>query len=155
MVQWIRRQKGRFRGCLQAVRIDSGCGVGSVPQSAGRGSRAGSIAIPGFLAVEIHPDDVVADLDAVTILQPMRICQAPRVLVDECTVGGSIAQPVSAVLIADLAMLAGDDAAGIGQHPVEILVASDIEAALARNGNADRASVRQAGHILDRKTQRH
>src|SRR6188768_3213293 len=52
-------------------------------------------------------------------------------------------------------MLAGDDAVGIGQHPVEILVAPDIEAALARNGNADRAPVGQGGHILDRQTQRH
>src|SRR6185369_4931091 len=124
-----------------------------IPGAAGVGGHAlGGVRL---LARKLDADDVVADLDPVAVAQPVRLADPPRVLVDESAVGRDVAQPVAAVLVADLAMLARDHAIGIGQDPVEVLVAADIEAALAADLEAHRPAVRQGGDVLDRQTQRH
>src|SRR5258706_14611532 len=52
-------------------------------------------------------------------------------------------------------MLAGNEAAGVWQGPVKVLVASDVDAALALYRHAQRAAVRQARLVLDSKRQAH
>src|SRR5215468_5518815 len=64
-------------------------------------------------------------------------------------------QPISAIVPAYFAMLAGNEAAGIRQGPIEVLVTPDVDAALALNRHAQRAAVRQARLVLDSKRQAH
>jgi hypothetical protein len=79
-----------------------------------------------------HIDDVVADRQALAVLQPVGALHPLRGAVDEDAVGRNVVEPVAIVLVADFAMAAGNVAARIGQRPVEMLFASDLEAAVAR-----------------------
>src|SRR5215831_6191796 len=64
-------------------------------------------------------------------------------------------QPRSATVPGYLPMLAGNEAAGIRQGPIEVLVTPDVDAALALNRHAQRTAVRQARLVLDSKRQAH
>src|SRR5215831_14507062 len=64
-------------------------------------------------------------------------------------------QPISAVVPAHLAMLAGNEAAGVRQGPIKVLVTSNVDAAFALNRHAQRTAVRQARLVLDSKRQAH
>src|SRR6266849_7939292 len=52
-------------------------------------------------------------------------------------------------------MLAGNEAAGVRQGPIKVLVTPDVDAAFALNRHAQRAAVRQARLVLDCKRQAH
>src|SRR5215470_586125 len=64
-------------------------------------------------------------------------------------------QPISAIVPAYFAMLAGNEAARIRQGPIEVLVTPDVDAALALNRHAQWTAVRQARVVLDSKRQAH
>ena len=71
--------------------------------------------------------------------------------VQEGSVGGYVVQPVGAVAVVNLAMLSGDEAGGIGQRPVEVLIAPDIDRPLAGDGELNRPAVRQVGVVFDKE----
>src|SRR5699024_9775443 len=95
-----------------------------------------------------------ADMDPVAIHQPVRLRQAARTPVKSRPVGRDIMQPVTAIPVADLAMLARYESLRIRQCPVEIGVAANIEAAPV-NLETDRAAIRQRIDIIKAKAERH
>lgn len=70
------------------------------------------------------------------------------IVVDGRTVGGDVMQPVAAVAEVNFAVLARDEPFGIGQRPVEIRVAANIDAATI-NLDEDRPAVRQRVNVFD------
>ena len=63
-------------------------------------------------------------------------------------------QPITAVAEADFAMLARNMPARVGQRPVEMRIAPDIEAA-SLDFNAQRPPVGQSIQVFDCQTKRH
>ena len=76
------------------------------------------------------------DAKPVAIAKPVRRVHPMVGPVQEGAVGGNVVQPVPAVLIADLAMLAGNVAGRVGQGPIEMRVAPDVDATLALDRHA-------------------
>jgi hypothetical protein len=64
-------------------------------------------------------------------------------------------EPVGVVVPPDLAMFAGNGPGRIGEGPIEILVATDIDAALALNRYAQRPAIWQARFVFDFERQGH
>jgi hypothetical protein len=64
-------------------------------------------------------------------------------------------QPIGAFAIADFGMLAGYVPGWIRQGPIEVGVSSDVNATLAVDGDADRATVRQRGFVFNPQMERH
>jgi hypothetical protein len=100
-------------------------------------------------AFDGHSHHVVADDQPIAIPQPVRAFEAAFLAIEERAVGRDVVQHVAAVLITDLAVLARDGAAGIGQGPIEMPVAADIDAAHALDRNAQRTAVREACLVFD------
>src|SRR5688572_17190316 len=96
----------------------------------------------------------MSDLQPVAALQPVRAFHARAGIVQEGAVARDVVEPVAALLVADFAVSARDDAIGIRQAPVEMLLAADLEAAPARLVT-HRAAVGQLVEILDPESDRH
>ena len=108
-----------------------------------------------LFTVERHCDDVLADRQPVAMAQPMRRLEPAVASIEKRAIGRDVIEPVAAVAVAHLAVLAGDVARRVGQGPIEVLIAADIDHALAGHGHAERAAVRQAGFVLDGQRQPH
>ena len=107
------------------------------------------------IRLDRHRDDVLPDLDPVAGLQLVRLVQPEFGIVDEGAVPRDVLQPVIAILEPDLAVLARYKPGRIGQRPVEILVAADIDAAPWRHGATERTAVGKRRVVLDLQVQRH
>jgi hypothetical protein len=69
--------------------------------------------------------------------------------IDEGAIGRDVVNPVSAVAIANLAVLARDASARVGQRPVEVRIAAEIEAS-SLDLDPDRAAIREPINVFDR-----
>jgi len=108
-----------------------------------------------LVTVERHRHDVLADRQPVAIAQPVRRLQPAVAPIEKSAVGRDVVEPVSAVAVTHLAMLGRDVARRIGQGPIKVLIAADIDPALAGHGHAERPAVRQAGFVLDGQRKSH
>jgi hypothetical protein len=114
------------------LRSDAGIEVFS-----GRGLLAGRRQEIGAL-VDTHDDFVVAEAQPVAIGEFDRSGFGGRRLrvVDEDAVGADVLYPVGAAAELDLAVVAGNDALGIGQDPVVVGGATDAAAIDAEHATA-------------------
>jgi hypothetical protein len=85
--------------------------------------------------------------EAVAAAEPVRGVHPMIGAVQKGAVGGHVVQPIAPVLVANLAMLAGNVPGRVRERPIEMRVAPDVDAALAGNAKADRPTVRQGGFI--------
>src|SRR5713226_8599641 len=85
----------------------------------------------------------------------MRRLQAAIGAVEKRAVGRDVVQPIGAVVPPYFAVLSGYQPAGVGESPVEILIATDVDAALALDRYAERPAIRQAGLVFYRERQCH
>ena len=106
-----------------------------------------------FLAFDCDRDDVVAHRESVAAAEPMGLGHPMVGPVQKGAVGGDIVQPVAPVLIAYLAMLAGNVPGRVRQGPIEMRIASDVDAALAADVTANRSTIRQGGFVDQLKSQ--
>ncbi len=106
-----------------------------------------------FLALDRDRHDVVAYRETVAVAEPVRRGHPMVGAVQEGAVGGDVVQPIASVLVADLAMLAGNVPGRVRQGPIEMRVAPDVDAALADDAKADRPAIRQGGFVDQLKTQ--
>lgn len=89
------------------------------------------------------------------MFQAVRLRHAVAGAVQECAIRGHVMQPIAAVLITDLAMLAGNVTGRIRQRPIEVGRAADVDAPLAADLNADGPAVRQGALVDELKGERH
>ena len=108
-----------------------------------------------LVAVDRYRDDVLADLQPVAVAQPVRALHALVAAVDERAVAGHVVQPVRPLAIADLAVLAGDESARVGQRPIEVGIAPDIDPAATAQLVGKRSPVRQPGFVFYCENKRH
>ena len=118
-------------------------------------ARRRCLACFGDLLVHRRSDDVLTDDKSIAVAQSMRRLEAAFSTVHERAVGRDVVKPVGAVVPTYLAMLARDETAGIRQGPIEILIATDIEATFTLDRNAQWPAVRQGRLIFDSQRQRH
>ena len=108
-----------------------------------------------FRAIDRDRNNVMPDRKPIAVTKPMR-CAHPMVgTVQEGAVGGYVVQPVTSVLVANFAMLAGNVAGRIGQGPIEMCSAPDVDAALATNATTDWPTIRQGGLVDQLKNKFH
>ena len=118
-------------------------------------SRRRCLACFGDLLVHCRSDDVLTDHKSIAVAQSMRRLKAAFSTVHERAVGRDVVKPVAAVVPTYLAMLARDETAGIRQGPIEILIATDIEATFTLDRNAQWAAVGQGRQIFNSQSQGH
>src|SRR5947207_2335532 len=97
----------------------------------------------------------MADGETVAVAQPVWRLHAMVAAVEEGAVGGDVVQPVAAVFVADFGVLAGNEAGRIGQRPIEVGVAADIDVPPPGDRNAEGPAVGQAGLVFDLEIERH
>ena len=114
-------------------------------------TRRRCLACFGDLLVHCRSDDVLTDHKSIAVAQSMRRLKAAFSTVHERAVGRDVVKPVAAVVPTYLAMLARDETAGIRQGPIEILIATDIEATFTLDRNAQWAAVGQGRQISIRR----
>ena len=64
-------------------------------------------------------------------------------------------EPVPAILIPNLTVLAGNKPAGVRQCPVKVLIAANVDGSLARNCKRNRTAIRQASFVFNLQTKSH
>ena len=159
------RKSGRTgrvsRGGLQIASRDWRRGLaGRSPEfgatrTCGRDRRPGRLSAAAASSPSIaDSDDVVADFDPVAVAQPVRRLQpAVAAVQDRCRSSRRRAASRRHRGSEPRNACPRSVRVGSGQRPVEVLVAADVEPALARDGDAQRAAVRKAGFVLDREAQ--
>jgi hypothetical protein len=97
----------------------------------------------------------MADFETIAVAQAIGRLHPVLRAVDKCAVGGDVMQPIGAIAKAHLAMAPRNGAARVGQRPVEMLVATNVDASGARDPDAERAAVGQPRLVLNGQDEGH
>src|ERR1700674_1123449 len=84
-----------------------------------------------LVRVERDVDDIVADDDAVAVAKPMRLPHSLLGTIQKGAVGRDVVQPITAVAVMNLAMLARNETRRIRQRPVQMTIPTDIDRTLS------------------------
>ena len=135
---------GNFRRCGLACRRPY-VGETRVQRDPGRRGRAPKLSP----LLNRNGDNVGPDVQPIAISQEVRGVEPVLGAVDKGAVGRDVVKPVSAVAIANLAVLARDASAWVGQGPIEVRIAAKIETS-SLDLDPYRAAVWEPINVFDR-----